>query len=235
MWNEIADCVPDSYPHQVTAEWMVERHLANVPPAATVVDLGCGAGNSVDLFRRLLPQASWTGVDIEGSPEVQSRLRTDATFVTFDGVAIPFPDGAIDLVYSKQVFEHVRHPEDLLRDVRRALKAGGLLIGSTSHLEPYHSFQLWNFTPYGFRRILADAGLDLIEIRPGIDGRTLVERTHAGRPKSYSRFFASTSPLNEEIDHWGMSEGKSVRQILVRKLSVCGQFAFVAVRRRSLH
>jgi len=230
MWNEIADCVPDWHVDQVTADWMLGQQLPRLPKSAVVVDLGCGAGNSVDLFRQLLPHCDWTGVDIEDSPEVRQRRRSDANFKTFDGINLSFQDEEVDLVYSKHVLEHVRYPEALLRDVRRVLKRGGLFVGATSHLEPYHSFQLWNFTPYGFRRIVEDAGMRLLEIRPGIDGRTLVDRTYAGRPKSYSKYFSETSPLNAEIDRWGEQSRRSVRQILVRKLSVSGQFAFLATR-----
>jgi len=230
MWNEIADCVPDWHADQVTVDWMLEQHVSQLPAAAVVIDLGCGAGDSVDLFSRILPSCAWTGVDIEDSPEVKLRRKTEANFKTFDGVNVPAGDQEVDLVYSKHVLEHVRHPEALLREVRRVLKPSGLFIGSTSHLEPYHSFQFWNFTPYGFRRILEDAGMVLREIRPGIDGRTLVERTYAGRPKSYSKYFSETSPLNGEIDRWGTNTGRSIKQVLVRKLSVCGQFAFVATR-----
>jgi ubiquinone/menaquinone biosynthesis C-methylase UbiE len=39
--------------------------------------------------------------------------------VTFDGVNLPFGDDDFDLVYCKQVLEHVRHPEPLLAEVGR--------------------------------------------------------------------------------------------------------------------
>ena len=48
----------------------------------SVLDLGCGDGRSIDLFRRLLPDVAWTGVDIAKSPEVDLRQRTDGEFVT---------------------------------------------------------------------------------------------------------------------------------------------------------
>ena len=53
-----------------------------------MLDLGCGAGDSVDLFRSLNPVVSWVGADIEQSAEVADRTRTDAEFVTFDGTAL---------------------------------------------------------------------------------------------------------------------------------------------------
>ena len=47
-------------------------------PAERVLDLGCGAGDSVDLFRSLNPAVEWVGADIEQSAEVAERTRTDA-------------------------------------------------------------------------------------------------------------------------------------------------------------
>jgi FkbM family methyltransferase len=230
MYEEIKDCVPNNSSHQVNSRWMVRRMFARLPPNPTVVDLGCGTGESFDMFRQLSPTCSWIGVDIADSPEVRERNRTDAKFLTFDGINIPLKTNSADLVYSRQVLEHVRHPEKLLDDVFRILKSGGLLIGQTSHLEPYHSYSFWNFTPYGFRRIVEDAGFRLEQIRPSIDGATLVERTFKGRPASYGVHFNHESPLNRDIDAWGKESGRNHRQINVRKLSLCGQFVFCCIK-----
>lgn len=230
MWKEIADYVPNNNPQQVTAKWMVKRVLDKLPDSPSIVDLGCGEGNSVDFFRKQVPSCSWVGVDISDSPEAKKRKREDAVFMYFDGVNIPLIESSVDLVFCQQVLEHVRHPESLLKDASRVLKSGGYFIGSTSHLEPYHSFSLWNFTPYGFKEIVKDAGLPLQEIRPGIDGLTLTERTFKGRPKSYSKFFSENSPFNVLIDSWGKESSRSVKQILVRKLSICGHFCFICFK-----
>jgi ubiquinone/menaquinone biosynthesis C-methylase UbiE len=230
MWNELADYVPNDHPGQVTAEWMVKRIKDKLPSNPVIVDVGCGAGNSVDFFREVFPGCIWVGVDIKESPEVRERRRTDATFMDFDGINIPLPNESADLVFSRQVLEHVRYPEELLKDVARILKRDGFMVGSTSQLEPYHSYQYWNFTPFGFKVIANDAGIPLKEIRPGIDGLTLVRRTYEGRPRSYSVFFSSESPLNSEIDSWAKDTGRGTRQTVIRKLSVCGQFCFMCAK-----
>lgn len=227
MWNEMADYVPNDHPGQVTAEWMVKRVLDKLPPKPVIVDVGCGAGNSIDFFRNLLPECEWIGVDIAESPEVRQRKRSDAKFLEFDGINIPLPSDSVDLVFSRQVLEHVRYPEALLKDIARILKKDRFLVGSTSQLEPYHSYQYWNFTPYGFKEIAAAAGIPLNEIRPGIDGATLVRRTYEGRPKSYSTYFVTESPLNIDIDNWAAETQRSIKQTIMRKLSVCGQFCFI--------
>lgn len=227
MYNEIHDCVPNDHSRQVNSRWMVRRIISRLPHNPAIIDLGCGTGESFDMFRQLNPTCIWTGVDIEDSPEVRERRRTDAKFVTFDGINIPVAPASIDLVYSRQVLEHVRYPEKLLADVCRVLQPGGLFVGQTSHLEPYHSYSFWNFTPYGFHKLVEEAGMTLRQIRPSIDGATLVERTYLGRPSSFGVYFNSESPLNQQIDAWGHTTGRSHRQINVRKLSLCGQFVFL--------
>ena len=66
------------------------------------------------LFRSVHPEVSWVGADIDESPEVAARTRTDAEFVTFDGRPLPFEDASFELVYCKQVLEHVEHPRELM-------------------------------------------------------------------------------------------------------------------------
>jgi ubiquinone/menaquinone biosynthesis C-methylase UbiE len=128
-------------------------------------------------------------------------------------------------VYSHQVLEHVRKPELALREIARVLEPDGLFIGQTSQFEPYHSYSLWNFTVYGFKRIVEDAGMQLAELRPGIDGFTLMRRTYEGRPPEMSKYFSQESPINEEIEKAAGDKRTQVRNF--RKLLFCGQFAFV--------
>jgi SAM-dependent methyltransferase len=184
----------------------------------------------VDYFRAQDPAVDWTGLDLPDSREVGQRTRTDARFATFDGVTIPFADGSFDLVYCKQVLEHVRHPAPLLTEAWRVLRAGGAFAGSTSQLEPYHSSSLWNYTPVGFEELLSGAGLELVEIRPGIDALTLIARRLVGPRKRFDRWWGGTSPLNRAIDLYGRARGLDARQLNATKLLFCGHFAFLAKR-----
>src|SRR5829696_4737995 len=136
--------IPADHSHAMLADDLARLYMARPdrPPAPRVLDLGCGAGDSVDLFRSLDPRTRWTGADVEQSPEVAQRTRTDADFVSFDGRRLPFADASFDLVYCKQVLEHVRHPAALLVDAARVLRPDGAFVGSTSHLEAFHSRSL---------------------------------------------------------------------------------------------
>ncbi|MBV9916430.1 MAG: class I SAM-dependent methyltransferase [Solirubrobacterales bacterium] len=228
--------VPSDHARQTVADVYIDRELGRVASRRwRVLDLGCGAGGSVELFRAHDPDVDWIGLDIPGSREAGARRRTDARFATFDGVSIPFADESFDLVYCKQVLEHVRHPAPLLRDVRRVLAGGGYFAGSTSQLEPFHSLSLWNYTPVGLARLLEDAGLSLLEIRPGIDALALIARRVAGRRSRFegiwARWWGGRSPLNRAIDGYGRVRRLDARALNATKLVFCGQFTFLAARR----
>lgn len=226
-YDYLKSSVPNDSSHQTSGLNLIKRIAKEGFSPSKVLDLGCGTGASRGHFSAILPKCEWVGIDIEDSPEVNARKASDATFLTFDGVNLPFEDNSLDLIYSHQVFEHVRQPEQLLKEIARVLSKDGLFVGQTSHLEPYHSFSIFNFTPYGWKLICEENGLDLDEIRPGIDGMTLMERTYLGKPKSFSQWFVKESPINRQIEKSEQAKKSSHRIKNFRKLMISGQFSFI--------
>jgi len=137
---------------------------------------------------------------------------------------------ASDGVEVQQVLEHVRHPLPLLAEAGRVIRPGGFIAGSTSQLEPFHSLSMWNYTPLGFVELAVDAGLAVVEIRPGIDSLSLIGRRLVGPRRCFDRWWGSQSPLNRVIDLYGRLRGLGPRAINATKLVFCGQFAFLARR-----
>jgi SAM-dependent methyltransferase len=221
----LAHRIPSDHSRQVLADHYAERLRAQ-----RVLDLGCGAGDSVDLFRSVDPGVQWVGADIDMSPEVAGRTRSDAEFVTFDGRRLPFDDGSFELVYCKQVLEHVDHPRELVAEAARVLEQGGHLAGSTSQLEAFHSRSTLNWTPYGFMKIAEDAGLEVVELRPVIDGFTLVAWRALGLPRFFHRWWARESPPYRVIELAARAARLDARTRNQIKLVLSGQFAFLARR-----
>jgi SAM-dependent methyltransferase len=169
-------------------------------------------------------------VDIERSAEVEMRTRGDADFHTFDGERLPFGDAEFDLVWCKQVLEHAENPRALLADVARVLRSGGVLIGSTSQLEPFHSRSTANPTPYGLTLALEEAGLHTTAIRPSIDSLTLIVRRAVGGGALFDRWWAHESPVNRAIDLYARVRRMEPAAVSAAKLVLCGQFVFAAER-----
>jgi ubiquinone/menaquinone biosynthesis C-methylase UbiE len=228
----LGDRIPADHSRSVLADSYAARYLNRPgrPAAPRVLDLGCGDGASVDLFRSLEPRVQWTGADIAHSPEVAERTRDDAEFVTFDGEQLPFADASFDLVYCKQVLEHVQRPRPLIAEVARVLRPDGWFAGSTSQLEAFHSRSLWNYTPYGLMMLAEEAGLELTEVRPVIDGFTLVAWRALGTPRSFYRWWARESPPYRAISLLARPARWDHRTVNTAKLVLSGQFTFLCRR-----
>ncbi|MEA2420968.1 MAG: hypothetical protein QOF55_67 [Thermoleophilaceae bacterium] len=229
--DDLRELLGDRIPRERSGQALAD-HLIPLLAGGSVMDLGCGAGDSVDQFRSVNPDVRWVGVDIERSPEVARRVRADAEFRVFDGIRIPAEDDSFDAVYCKQVLEHVRSPEPLVAEVARVLRPGGLFGGSTSQLEPFHSLSTWNYTPYGLMLLCQRAGLELLEVRPGIDSLALIVNRGAGMRSFTRRWWARESPLNRAVDAFGRVRRLDAAQVNAIKLLMCGQFTFLARRDR---
>jgi SAM-dependent methyltransferase len=222
--------LPTGASPQVLADQLIPG-LAGGRSDPVVVDLGCGRGDSVDAFRAAAHGVRWVGLELADSEVFAERARDDAEFQTFDGVRLPFDDASVDVVFCKQVLEHVERPRELLSDVARVLRPGGAFAGSTSHLEPYHGYSIANLTPYGLKRLLDDCGFEAQAFMPGIDGPTLIARRLLHGPGCFDRWWSGTSPLNRLVDgaarilRWDAEDRNAV------KLLYCGHYAFVARRR----
>jgi ubiquinone/menaquinone biosynthesis C-methylase UbiE len=91
-----------------------------------ILDAGCGTGLNLDT----LPAGS-TGLDINPRNLALVRQRLPhQTAVEGDVEAMPFADASFATVVCTEVLEHVPAPELALREIRRVLTPGGVLIGS---------------------------------------------------------------------------------------------------------
>ena len=197
-------------------------------PGATVVDLGCGRGESVDAFRAADPTVRWIGVEVGDS---EYETRADVELRIFDGVALPFEDASVDLVFSKQVLEHVERPHELIADVARVLKPGGVFAGSTSHLEPYHGRSTLNLTPYGLLRLLDDLRARARDDHAGDRRPDAVRAPAAARPAVLRPLLGAalavqhrSSTASARVTGWDAEDRNAL------KLLFCGQYSFVARR-----
>ena len=98
--------------------------LAGLSPGARVLDMGAGAGESVQLMRSLGLDA--VGIDLEPRGEAVERG---------DFLHAPYPDGSFDAVLSQCAFFVSGNRAGALREARRLLRPGGTLLLSDVFFE----------------------------------------------------------------------------------------------------
>ncbi len=106
-----------------------------------VLDLGCGDGASEIFMQQYFSNWKIEGIDVSAkSIEIATELKlTNSQFAIYDGINIPFADGAFDIIFVAGVLHHVAFDlhDAILKEMRRVLKPGGrLLIFEHNPLNP---------------------------------------------------------------------------------------------------
>lgn len=110
--------------------------LLDAPGATTVLDLGCGQGEHLQMLARQVPESTrLVGIDASEKSIEVARAATAGdprfTFVVHDLTAgIPFEEGAFDRVLSVNVLEAIPDKDALLREAHRVLSTEGRLVFS---------------------------------------------------------------------------------------------------------
>jgi SAM-dependent methyltransferase len=96
---------------------VLSRHFAAIlPPAASVLDVGCGDGRLASLIATKRPDLSFRGIDV--------LLRSDAAIMVsgFDGTTIPFEKLSFDVVMFSDVLHHTADPAALMGEASRVAR-----------------------------------------------------------------------------------------------------------------
>ena len=103
-------------------------HLAR---GMSILDVGCGPGTVTLDLAALVAPGRVVGVENVEAPLVTARAeaaaRGDTTtrFQVGDAFALPFDDGAFDVVHAHQVLQHLTDPVAALREMMRVCRPGG--------------------------------------------------------------------------------------------------------------
>lgn len=97
-------------------------------PNMRILDLGCGHGHVFSYLREKEGKDAY-GLDINVNSLKHQNLK--GYFVCGDAHNIPFRDNSLDVVLAFELVEHLREPEKSLKEIRRVLKKGGILLLTT--------------------------------------------------------------------------------------------------------
>lgn len=162
--------------------------LARRLPQGTALDVGCGAGPG-------LRYLASRGVDAVGIDASLYALKEARALVTSRGLVqtdargtMPFRDGVFGLVVASEVIEHLPDGVPFLRECRRLLRPGGVLLLTTPNLWDIRRLtkpmvgEVWSghtdpthinlYTPRRLARELRQAGFATSQVRTGLKPMT---------------------------------------------------------------
>ena len=121
---------------------VVARLLAAEPRVRDVLDIPCGEGAFLGRLRQL-------GLAGHGADIVNRVTLRGARFTAADmNAPLPFGDGSFDAVVCIDGIEHLERPFDFVRECRRILRPGGVLLLSTPNISALRSRWRWLLTGF---------------------------------------------------------------------------------------
>ena len=100
-----------------------------------VLDLGCGTGRLTEALQTRYKKAKVTGIDLSKEmiaiAEARRGWLSRHKYLCANAETLPFDDASIDLVFSNLMLPWFENPDALLKECRRVLKPGGLILFSS--------------------------------------------------------------------------------------------------------
>lgn len=110
----------------------------DLPIETTVLDVGCGAGDLLLLLKERGCNAYGIDVDEITCTYLSETMNLNVINCDIDN-GTSFQAGFFDLVIMRHSLEHLHNPVNVLHEVRRIMKPGGLLIVGVPNIESYVS------------------------------------------------------------------------------------------------
>ncbi|NJN23733.1 MAG: class I SAM-dependent methyltransferase [Acaryochloridaceae cyanobacterium RL_2_7] len=104
-----------------------------IKPTMRALDLACGVGQTTLALARYLTQGSVLGVDQSEEMIRRAQLSSDPSLsprITFEvgqAECLAFESQSFDFVYARLLFQHLAQPLQVLAEIKRILKPGGVV------------------------------------------------------------------------------------------------------------
>lgn len=148
------------------ARWIGIRNEELGCPAS-VLDAGCGHGEVLERLKSDFPLSHLRGVDLSphavqmGNRRLRSPKKTVGSLELFEGnvAAIPFAARQFDIVWCGETLEHADDPGQVIGELIRIVRNGGLIVLSVPYRQRNYSVEhLWEFEPDDICRWARRAG-----------------------------------------------------------------------------
>ena len=149
---------------QIAFEHLHRYHFAaRFCAGKRVVDVACGEGYGSQILSGVAE--SVTGIDIsaEAVAHAAGRYGSDRLrFVEASAALLPLEDDSVDVVVSFETIEHHDQHEEMLSEIRRILRPGGMLIMSSPNKQHY-SIEPGYANPYHLKELFRYELIELIQ------------------------------------------------------------------------
>lgn len=126
----------------------IARFLRKESLSFPILDLGCGEGK----IAKVLFGKGVVDIGVDNESEIVKAARKSKVYkkvVLGDAQNLPFQDNSLSTIFSNSVIEHIEGIEQVLSEVSRTLKPGGLFIFTV----PSHKFADYLYLTTLFRGI----------------------------------------------------------------------------------
>lgn len=192
------------------------RHdmVARLPfdPSASILEIGCGSGNTGALALAKGRAARYVGVELMPEPAAAARQKVTEVIVgDVEQIDLDLKPAEFDALILSEVLEHLREPEALLFRLQRFVRPGGIVLASSpniSHWKVIRELVLGRFpqadrgvfdrthlrwfTPDSFAAMFERSGFKVTNITP--------VRRFSARQRTISRLFGGC------LDHLLMAQ-----------------------------
>ncbi len=110
----------------------------DLKPGDKVLEVGCGNGYYLSLLNRVGLKLDLTGVDIDQmalTDAVKFIGDSSVKVILADAAKLPFKNNSFDKVVMSEVIEHVDKEREVLNEILRVLKKGGILTLTTCNTD----------------------------------------------------------------------------------------------------
>jgi len=122
------------------------------PANLSLLDIGCSTGHMTQVYGSAFGKV--VGIDIDVSAVQHAQQNNDLDNITFsvsDSMALGFEDDAFDCVTCTQIYEHVPDSKQLMSEIYRILKPGGICYFAAGNrvkfMEPHYGLPLLSIPP----------------------------------------------------------------------------------------
>jgi SAM-dependent methyltransferase len=118
-----------------------------IPPGnGWALDVGGRKGR----LQQVIEEKGYNYVNFDLSPIGKGKT------VCGDANALSFDDGVFSLIVSINSIEHFEQPVEVLKEIRRVMKRGGMIVIWVPFMHPFHGDDYYRYTPLALQEMLRD-------------------------------------------------------------------------------